>query len=134
MEEFIKESKKIIQRSIYNNKLVLFIGAGVSANSGLPLWKDLIEKIVLKLTKEGYLNDDYFTICYINDSINLKNIGPNKIIYELEKLGIDKSIIDKNIKVFTKEKEEEKAKLLRSQRSDVVVRLKATGGKQKAIY
>ena len=74
--------------------------------------KDLIEKIVLKLTKEGYLNDDYFTICYINDSINLKNIGPNKIIYELEKLEIDKSIIDKNIKVFTKEKEEEKIKKL----------------------
>lgn len=48
MQEFIKESKKIIQRSIYNNKLVLFIGAGVSANSGLPLWKDLIEKISIK--------------------------------------------------------------------------------------
>ena len=72
--------------------------------------KDLIEKIILNLTKEGYLNDDYFTKCYINDSINLKNIGPNKIIHELEKLGIDKSIIDKNIKVFTKEKEEEKIK------------------------
>ena len=59
--------------------------------------KDLIEKIILNLTKEGYLNDDYFTKCYINDSINLKNIWPNKIIHELEKLGIDKSIIDKNI-------------------------------------
>ena len=74
--------------------------------------KDLIEKIILKLTKEGYLNDDYFTVCYINDSINLKNIGPNKIIYELEKLGIDKNIVDKNIKVFTSEKEEEKIKKL----------------------
>lgn len=74
--------------------------------------KDLIEKIILKLTKEGYLNDDYFTVCYINDSINLKNIGPNKIIYELEKLGIDKSIVVKNIKVFTSSKEEEKIKKL----------------------
>ena len=72
--------------------------------------KDLIEKIILNLTKEGYLNDDYFTKCYINDAINLKNIGPNKIIHELEKLGIDKSIIDKNIKVFTSEKEEKKIK------------------------
>ena len=72
--------------------------------------KDLIEKIILNLTKEGYLNDDYFTKCYINDSINLKNIGPNKIIHELEKLGIDKSIIDKNIKVFTSSIEEEKIK------------------------
>lgn len=49
MEEFIRESKKIIQRSIYNNKLVLFIGAGVSANSGLPLWNDLIKKIKKKI-------------------------------------------------------------------------------------
>jgi len=57
MEEFIKESKKIIQRSIYNNKLVLFIGAGVSANSGLPLWKDLIEKIKKKIKVSDNFND-----------------------------------------------------------------------------
>ncbi len=57
MEEFIKESKKIIQRSIYHNKLVLFIGAGVSANSGLPLWKDLIEKIKKKIKVSDDSND-----------------------------------------------------------------------------
>ena len=88
--------------------------------------KDLIEKIILNLTKEGYLNDDYFTKCYINDSINLKNIGPNKIIHELEKLGIDKSIIDKNIKVFTSSKEEEKIKK--------IIDKKVKTNKNKSIY
>lgn len=88
--------------------------------------KDLIEKIILNLTKEGYLNDDYFTKCYINDSINLKNIGPNKIIHELEKLGTDKSIIDKNIKVFTKEKEEEKIKK--------IIDKKVKTNKNKSVY
>lgn len=88
--------------------------------------KDLIEKIILNLTKEGYLNDDYFTKCYINDSINLKNIGPNKIIHELEKLGIDKSIIDKNIKVFTSSKEEEKIKK--------IIDKKVKTNKNKSVY
>ena len=88
--------------------------------------KDLIEKIILNLTKEGYLNDDYFTKCYINDSINLKNIGPNKIIHELEKLGIDKSIIDKNIKVFTSSIEEEKIKK--------IIDKKVKTNKNKSVY
>ena len=88
--------------------------------------KDLIEKIILNLTKEGYLNDDYFTKCYINDSINLKNIGPNKIIHELEKLGIDKSIIDKNIKVVTSSIEEEKIKK--------IIDKKVKTNKNKSVY
>ena len=88
--------------------------------------KDLIEKIILNLTKEDYLNDDYFTKCYINDSINLKNIGPNKIIHELEKLGIDKSIIDKNIIVFTSSKEEEKIKK--------IIDKKVKTNKNKSVY
>ena len=88
--------------------------------------KQYLEKIILNLTKEGYLNDDYFTKCYINDSINLKNIGPNKIIHELEKLGIDKSIIDKNIKVFTSSIEEEKIKK--------IIDKKVKTNKNKSVY
>jgi NAD-dependent SIR2 family protein deacetylase len=32
-----------------NNKLVIFVGAGVSINSGLPSWKDLIKTIAAKI-------------------------------------------------------------------------------------
>ena len=98
----------------------------VKMRSTNEIEKYLIEKIILNLTKEGYLNDDYFTKCYINDAINLKNIGPNKIIHELEKLGIDKSIIDKNIKVFTSEKEEKKIKK--------IIDKKVKTNKNKSVY
>lgn len=72
--------------------------------------ENLIDEIVDILKNQGYLNDDDFARCFINDSINLKMIGPNKIIYELEKLGINENIINKNIKLFTKNIEEEKIK------------------------
>ena len=47
MDSFIKESKKIIRKAMNNNKLVIFVGAGVSANSGLPSWKDLVNELSL---------------------------------------------------------------------------------------
>lgn len=72
--------------------------------------ENLIDEIIDILKSQGYLNDDDFARCFINDSINLKMIGPNKIIYELEKLGINENIINKNIKLFTKNIEEEKIK------------------------
>ncbi len=61
MKEFIEESKKIIQRSSYNNKLVLFIGAGVSINSGLPSWNELITEIKKKINISNK-NEDYLKI------------------------------------------------------------------------
>ena len=58
MKEFIEESKKMIQKSSNNNKLVLFIGSGVSVNSGLPLWSSLIDEIKekIKAPKNGVDN------------------------------------------------------------------------------
>lgn len=44
MQAFIRESKKIIRSAINNRKLVLFVGAGVSSNSGLPSWGELVGK------------------------------------------------------------------------------------------
>lgn len=40
-----RESIKFIQRAQDNNQLVIFVGAGVSRNSGLPTWGDLIVAI-----------------------------------------------------------------------------------------
>lgn len=49
--------------------------------------KDAINYTLDRLKKEGYLNDEVYIKAYINDAINLKMIGPNKIIFELKKLG-----------------------------------------------
>jgi len=38
-----------IQKAQDNNQLVIFVGAGVSKNSGIPAWGELIEKIAMKI-------------------------------------------------------------------------------------
>lgn len=55
---------------------------------------DVISEIINKLYKDNYLNDERYINAYINDQINLKLIGPNKIRSNLIELGFD--IIDIN--------------------------------------
>lgn len=43
MEAFLNESKRLINKAAKNNKLVVFVGAGVSMNSGYPSWTNLIK-------------------------------------------------------------------------------------------
>ena len=43
------ESIKEIQKARETNRLVIFVGAGVSKNSNIPTWKGLIDKIALKI-------------------------------------------------------------------------------------
>lgn len=43
------EDRKILKQAIDDNKLVVFVGAGASINSGIPLWKDAISKIYDKI-------------------------------------------------------------------------------------
>lgn len=68
------------------------------------------------LKKQGYLNNDQYIELYINDQYHLTNNGPEKIKYNLIKLGIDetkinidkdfdhkiKKIITKKVKLNTK--------------------------------
>ncbi|MDR3594158.1 SIR2 family protein [Clostridium sp.] len=44
MRDYINTSIKKIRQAIYNNKLVIFVGAGVSANSKCPSWGELIDR------------------------------------------------------------------------------------------
>ena len=46
---FIEASIKKIQEASENNKLIVFVGAGVSANSGMPTWSELIEDMAGEL-------------------------------------------------------------------------------------
>lgn len=61
-EEIIKESRCILREAKDNNRLILFIGSGVSLDSGMPSWKDAVLEISSKLP---FLNDnenDYLKI------------------------------------------------------------------------
>ena len=55
--------------------------------------KDVAENVINKLEKMGYLNEIKYIEAFINDQITLGNKGPVYIIKELEKLGIDNSLI-----------------------------------------
>lgn len=58
------------------------------------LEKDII-KTIDKLIDKGYLNDDYYTKCYISNQVNLSNDGPHKIIKSLENNDISSDIYGK---------------------------------------
>jgi len=62
-----------------------------------------IEKTIDKLTKNGYLNDEYYSKCYINDRINLSLDGPIKIKKYLDSLDISNLVYDKYLDEFNKE-------------------------------
>lgn len=55
-QSFIITSIKKIKEAIDNNKLVLFVGAGVSANSGLPTWDKLVQSFANELSIKQYDN------------------------------------------------------------------------------
>ena len=58
---------------------------------------NVIQNIVKRLIKEGYLNDALFVKAFINDQINLTLNGPIKIKNELLKHDINKDVIDEEI-------------------------------------
>lgn len=54
------ESINIIRKAQENNQLVVFVGAGVSKNSGMPSWSELINSISDKI---GYAHSDRCLNC-----------------------------------------------------------------------
>jgi len=62
-----------------------------------------INKTIDKLIKNGYINDEYYSKCYINDRINLSLDGPLKIKKYLDSLDISNLVYDKYLDEFNKE-------------------------------
>ncbi|WP_186438233.1 SIR2 family protein [Cohnella terricola] len=64
MKAFIRESKKIIRDAINNKKLIIFVGAGVSVNSGFPTWEELVRRFGegLGIDCDNLNQDDYLRI------------------------------------------------------------------------
>ncbi|WP_323908324.1 SIR2 family protein [Aeromonas veronii] len=75
-----------LQNAIKSKKILLFIGAGVSKMSGLPLWNEIVMNVLKKPSIEkgqGYLNaleQDLFPPLEILDKIKDSNI---KDVYEV---------------------------------------------------
>lgn len=61
---------------------------------------DIIEQIINKLKKDGFLNEKLFVKSYISDKMRLSKNGINKIKSDLIKLNIDKKVIEDEIKKF----------------------------------
>ncbi len=66
---------------------------------------DLVDKVIDKLTKQGYLNDRSFTKSFINNQMITTNNGPYKIIRELNEKKVAESIISEEIEVFNSEEQ-----------------------------
>lgn len=58
---------------------------------------NLIDEVISRLIKMGYLDDRRFTEAYIKDKLNFTSWGDYKIINELNKLGISSLDIEDNI-------------------------------------
>ena len=69
---------------------------------------DLVDIVIEKLLKQGYLNDELFAKSYINNQMITSSRGPIKLSNELFSKGIDQSIVSKEILVFTDELQIEK--------------------------
>lgn len=62
--------------------------------------KKNIDITIDKLKKDGYLNDEIYLKAYINDQINLSNVGPNKIKKNLVNLGYTEEVIKDKIELI----------------------------------
>jgi len=69
----------------------------------MDIKKSDIDKIILKLRKDGYINESNYLKAYINDQINLTLNGPDKIKDSLKKLGFTHEEIDDYLDEFNSE-------------------------------
>lgn len=104
MKNYINKSILKLQKDRDNNRLVIFVGAGVSANSGCPSWSRLIDKFAdelgiasedrkesieyyLKIPQFYYIErgqKEYFD--FIQQNMDSSNILPNDIDRQIFRL------------------------------------------------
>lgn len=55
---------------------------------------EIIDKLVVRLKKENFLNEERFCLSFIRDKVRFNKWGINKIVFELRKKNISKSLIE----------------------------------------
>lgn len=68
----------LLKDAYRNNRLILFVGSGVSANIGLPPWKELIDEIATQLGYDPEVFNTYGNFLALAEYYRIKkgNIGP----------------------------------------------------------
>lgn len=94
-----REAKRIIQEAKDADQLVLFIGAGVSINSGMPSWKDAVQHIGNLLGLDKIENSDYLKIPQYYYNSHGKQ-AYNTLMREIFKDGIKLPVSDIHRKVL----------------------------------
>lgn len=106
-----EELKKIVQ---YNSYLESYNIALKYLNIKLRTEKEIRKKLINfdveavnyainRLKEDGYLNNELYIKSYINDEVNLKLIGPNKILFNLKKMGFKDDEISNYLNKFDEE-------------------------------
>ncbi|MBE7373726.1 SIR2 family protein [Pseudomonas lopnurensis] len=68
----------LLKDAYRNNRLILFVGSGVSANIGLPPWKELIDEIAVQLDYDPEVFNTYGNFLALAEYYRIRkgNIGP----------------------------------------------------------
>lgn len=86
MKENYSLSVSQIKKSIKENSLILFVGAGISANSNLPTWGELIQSFKKELDLPYGDSDDYLRVAqYYYDTF-----GKNQYTKKIEEVFFSK--------------------------------------------
>lgn len=70
---------------------------------------DVIDRAIARLYDEQLLDDFIFAETFVRDRMNRSTKGPNVIRQELSQKGVDRTLIDDALQVYTKEKQFDKA-------------------------
>ena len=101
-----KEELRILRKAILNQKLVVFVGAGTSLDSGMPSWGDAIRMIAEKLGMKDDGNLDYMKIpqYYYNARGNKEYVELMREIFkykeDLEVQDVHRNILKLNTHVI----------------------------------
>lgn len=73
-ENKIKNTLNIIRKAKENDRLVLFVGSGVSINSGVPSWGNMVGKMAdeLNIEEESFSQSDFLKIPELLKHVNIE--------------------------------------------------------------
>lgn len=97
-----------LKKAITSNKLIIFIGAGLSKKCGLPLWKEIVEKVLEREEiekRESYSNALQSEILSALEVLDKLESNYKKIVYEVFQEETSKKLnneIYKKIKLLSK--------------------------------
>ncbi len=128
LEFYLKEN--IYYEALY--KTVKYIGIKMRSKKEIIKYLDksydkyIVNKVITYLDNNNLINEKEYVKAYINDSINLKNIGPLKIEKELINMDINKDIVIPLLEVYTKDIELDKI--------DKLIKKEVKLNKNKSLY